>query len=325
MNKFKKYAPRVVTLIVIALIAWYFSKNQNAFKELANIPLYLLVLLIILKVVRIFNSGQFTQATLEAYSNKIPAREGFYIALISSMGNFFGPFLGGASVRAVYLKQKYKFSYSDFASALSGFYFITFIVYSFIGLLSLVVIHAEFGEYSYLAYLFFAGWFVTTLYMARVKSINWIVKKFEGKSKYSDRMLRQVNQVIKGWHIIKGDKKLYHRLVRLTFVAFLISLLVALVEFKAVGANWSLASLSLYVALAAVSLLVSVTPSAIGIREAIFIFSGNLLGLSNKQIIQIALIDRGATFAVMGVSYILIKSHGGFKQVATKAKAKKAA
>lgn len=318
MRLFKKIFPTLITAAIFGLIVWYFINNQEAFDELLHIPVSLLVLLVVLKIVRIFNSGQFTKATIDAFNNKIPAKESFYIALISSMGNFFGPFLGGASVRAVYLKKKYKFSYTDFASTLSGFYFITFIVYSFLGLLALLAIQLQDGIYSTLLYLVFAAWFIGTVALAKVKSLTGLLHKIEGKLGPFNKMLKQLNSVIVGWRVLKDDKRLYRKLVWLTFIGFLISFAVSWVEFSAVNATKALAPLSLYVVLSALSLLLSITPSAIGVREAIFIFSSQLLGLSTQQVLQIALIDRAATFAVMGTSYMVIKSHGGFKKIVAK-------
>src|SRR5690606_5319970 len=107
---------------------------------------------------------------------------------------------------------------------------------------------------------------------------------------------------------------LLRRLNALTFYGFIISGAIVWLEFWAVGVHIGFIPLALYVTLSALSLLVSITPSAIGIREAIFIFSGSLLGLTNAQILQVAVIDRGVTFAVMFATYWALKTHGYIKK-----------
>jgi len=43
------------------------------------------------------------------------------------------------------------------------------------------------------------------------------------------------------------------------------------------------------------SLLISLTPGALGIREWIFFLTSDILGISGEGIMQLALLDRGAT------------------------------
>lgn len=307
MSKYAKLARHVFTIGVLALFAWYLWKNSNDFKFLLSISPALIVSIAVLKLLNIANSGQFMKHVLAVYDKAIPTWESFYISLLSSMGNFFGPYLGGASIRAVYLKNKYNFTYTKFMASLSGYYFITFLIYSVLGLVALGVIHVQGGVYSWLVYAALSVWLLSTILLGGIRNLDVVVDKLGGRVGLLRRILHRINEIVKGWRLVKDDKRLVRRLYIITAFGFLISLATSYLEFKAVGAKTVLAPLALYVALATFSMLLSITPSSIGVREAIFIFSSSLLGLTTEQILQIAIIDRGITFLVMAITYVATK------------------
>jgi len=66
-------------------------------------------------------------------------------------------------------------------------------------------------------------------------------------------------------------------------------------EFYALGVGANLLKILLYNCLAGVSLLISLTPGALGVREGIFFLTSDVLGISGDGIMQLALLDRGVT------------------------------
>lgn len=307
MKKALKFLNKFVTIFVIGLFIWYIRENPGFFDAILAAPLIPVVIVVIMKVLRTANSGLFIKRTVEAYDKKIPNIESFYIAMLSTLGNFFGPYLGGAGVRAVYLKKKYNLSYTKFGSTLSGFYIINFFVNSALGLLALFAIHAEFGQYSILIYLVFVGWLVSTLILAEVKNLNPLLSFTKKRARFMGRIVNRLNEIVLGWRMVRDNKKLFMSLNRLTVWGFLISMVMGYFEFVAIGVKPSIAALALYTSLSALSLLLSVTPGSIGIREAILLFSSGLMGLTNEQVIQISIIDRAVTFFLLFVMYIIFK------------------
>ncbi len=302
----------LISFAVLIIFGWYLVANYHSFKQLLDIPLLFVLALVALNVVKIYNNGLFIKYSLDFYDKHIGDRESFYVALLTAIGNFFGPFLGGAGVRAIYLKKKHRLSYTDFAATLSGFYFITFIVNAAIGLLALVVIQAQLHLASWIMYITFAGWLTASLVLAEVKNIDRIADLAK-RASFLGRLTTYINNSVHGWQAIKRDKKLIARLNRVTVYGFLILYAITYIEFRAVHVNASIASLSLYVTISALSLLVSVTPGAIGVREAMFIFTSRLISLNTSQILAIAVIDRAATFVVLLGGYLILKSHGYYK------------
>lgn len=310
MSKKTKLAGKVITLITYGIFIWYFLANLDSFKTLLSVSIWPLIGIAVFKLISIHNSGQFMRSILSVYSKNIPNKESFYVALLSSMGNFFGPYLGGPGVRAVYLKKKYKLSYTDFASTLSGYYIISFFIYSLIGILMLVLINIQTGEYSWIMYFVMLGWLVSTIIIAEVRNIDKILVHIEKRASFLHGIFKRINLILKGWRLVRENKPLFYKLNRLTAYGFLITYVSTYFQFVAIGAHTSLLAIALYVVLSNLSLLVSITPGAIGIREAIFIFSSSLLGLSVQQIVQLAIIGRGITFLVMFIVFLGFKATG---------------
>lgn len=306
MNK-KRILSRLFTLIILAGFAWYFYANADSFKSLLNLSLLPLIGIFIFKIIRIYNTGQFLRSILIAWKKPISRMESFDVALISTIGNYFGLYLGGAGARAIYLKKKHGLSYTDFITTLSGQYLITFRIYSFIGLVVLVLIHLQTGVYSWIFYIVMASWLIATLFFFRSRKLAALIFNRKYKKKVVNRLSSKLQNVYEGLHEIRKDKELYSKLNRLTIYGFLITFVVIYCQFMLIDVNPSITGMVLYVILTNLSLLVSITPGGIGVREALFIFSSNLLGLSIDQVLILAVIARTTTFLVMFVSYIFVR------------------
>jgi len=95
--------------------------------------------------------------------------------------------------------------------------------------------------------------------------------------------------------MISGDKGLLLGLVWITVGNFAVMTAIYALEFFALGVGANLLTILLYNCLAGVSLLISLTPGALGIREGIFFLTSDVLGISGDGIMQLALLDRGVT------------------------------
>ncbi|MEX0748982.1 MAG: lysylphosphatidylglycerol synthase transmembrane domain-containing protein [Candidatus Saccharimonadales bacterium] len=303
----KKRFGLVSTVFFIAIFFYYFINNREVFYELASVSALALVLISLLKVGKILNSSLYNIATVGAYGKKLPFWDSFYMSLLTTIGNYFGPLLGGAGIRAMYLKKKYKFAYTDFIATLSGFYIISFSVASLIGLLSLWHIQTQTGEYMPILYLLFGSLLTFTVFLALapnkkfLKLIPQNVKPLAGLTTTLDR-------VLDGWDLIRHNAKLFIRLSWLTLGGIMLAFFTSLVEFWALGIDLSIAPLFLYSTLSTVTLLVSITPGSIGIKEGIYIFTSDLLGITNAQVLQLAVIDRGVNYVVLFVLYLILRA-----------------
>ena len=308
MKFFKKYANLIITLLFFGLLGWYFVNNREALSSLMNVPWWIVLLLLTMKASRIFVTGLFTKFTLEAFDKKMSYKEVNYLSLLSSIGNFFGPILGGASIRAVYLKKKHNFEYSKFISTLYGFYIVTFLSNALIGLI-LVANYMLRGNQSaelWAVAAVFMFIFLANLALVVIpgKLLHRIVELLGFLPK---RLVKIANLMIGGWETIRTNNKLIVKLFMLNLVITTMIVVESSVLYQLFVSSWQLSSVVLYSILGTLSTLVSVTPGAVGVKEAIFLFSSSVTSVTPDQILQMATIDRSATFLLLLISYITVK------------------
>ena len=121
-----------------------------------------------------------------------------------------------------------------------------------------------------------------------------------------DKVVKFVKRILEGWNIIINRKDILFKLVLVTFGNIFLSTIISMIEFKALGINISIANIILYSCLSGVSLLISITPGSLGLREALFLLTSESLGLKNEYIMQMALLDRGIMFGLLLILSIVI-------------------
>ncbi|MFC1780523.1 YbhN family protein [Patescibacteria group bacterium] len=302
----KKYISVILTILFLSIFCIYFFQNQEDFKPLLQLSIPILVIISLLKVLTIFSMGLFIKIVLKPFKKKMSLAESFYISTLSTIGNYFMPLRGGAGIRAVYLKKKLKLSYSHFISTLSGNYIITFAVYSIIGLVSLILIQVKYNISSTILYIFFITLALVTLTLSLVKIPKRILEISE-KPGILNRISKILVNIAKGWSFITSNKSLLVKLLFITFLNFLITASITFLGFKSIGVNLTFPSLLLYVSLSGTSLLISLTPGSIGIREGVLLLSASIIATTSENILQVAVIDRGLSFFVLLFLYIIIK------------------
>ncbi len=261
----------------------------------------------LLKFTRLLTTGLFTKFTLGAFNKNISFRESNYIAIITAAGNFFGPLLGGASIRAVYLKKKHNLEYSKFISTMYGYYLITYTNYAAIALVALVAIYTHFG---YINGLKVTGLFLLAVLFAGIVAIVMPTKYAIGLSNM--RVLRPLRKhlqmAINGWGEIKVHPGLIRSLAIISFVVFLILVTESFILYNLFSADVFFASVVLYTVMGVFTMLISITPGAIGFREGLYLLIPSVLLLDSTQIIQMATVDRSVSFILLVIMIMLTKT-----------------
>ena len=303
MKKLGEYVKIFITIVVLVFFIYYFVNNRDDFVHvLSTSPKYLIPIFIINTGV-LFLNGVFIKIILKSFKKNIYISEASYLAVVSSLANYFLPMRGGLIYKSVYLKKKFKFPFSHFISSLYGNYIIVFLVNSLIALIVLFLIQSRTSVLSLPLYAFFGMLFVSMIVLSVVK---FPVEKIrEGKYKFVNRVVNIIKNILNGWNIILKDKKLLISLLMITILGFIFSVLLFYLQFQALGINTNLVSVILYSCLSGVSLLVSLTPGSLGIREGIFVITSDILGITNEQVMQLALLDRGVGLVVM-VFWVLV-------------------
>lgn len=307
MPKFfkKKYLSSPLTIIFIALFAWYFFSHLDSFKPLLDISALALVLVGLTKFANHAINGVFMKLTVEVFTRKMSLLESIYVAILSAIGNFFGPLLGGTTIRAVYLKKVYNLPYSFFTSTLAGYYLILFAVNNVLAIIALLLLGKSTYQSSLL--LFFAVWLLVLIGLMFARLPDRAKLGRLDKHRLTNFFWSGIYEVETGWHRLLKTRLMLVKLCLLALAGFAVAYITALVEFKAIHAPISVAALGLYTVISISSMLISLTPGAIGIRESLLLLTSSVMGVSNAQILQVSVIDRGASFLILFILYLAIK------------------
>lgn len=307
----KKYASSILTLAVTVLFVWYGLAHPELFTPLGQVGAGFLLLIIFFRIVTIWSNGLFTKWTVEAFTNKLSMREGFMVAVLTAVGNFFGPLLGGMGIRAIYLKKYHRLSYSKFTATLVGYYQMMFIFNSLLAVIGLLLLPRT-GQSNALL-LFFIAWIIgfASLAIVRLPARSRLASLEQNKvGKFVIKILYDIED---GWKLLRQNRSLMLKMAALAVVNLVALYLISLFEFMALGFAINFAALALYTALVQASLLLSITPGAVGLREAMLLILAATIGLTTPQILQLAVLDRGIYFVMLGV-LMLVTRHSKMRQ-----------
>lgn len=302
----KKYSSKLITLLFVVAFAYYGLTNKDSFSALSNVTIVSMLLIALGRCLMFLSNGLFTKWTAEAFTRKLTVGEGTYVGILSAIGNFFGPLLGGASIRAVYLKKVHNLSYSKFTSTLMGYYLILFTANALCAISALVFIDTSAQRNLLLTV--FIGWFLILVAMMFIKLPKKEKAERISSKKIFNRLVKIVYEIEDGWRTISSNKKLLVRLATLAIFNFAAILFMSFIEFRALNIGITLPSLVLYTSFISVSLLISLTPGAIGVRETMLFFISSTLMISAAEILQVAVIDRGVNFILLLILFAITRS-----------------
>ncbi len=293
----KKYLSLIITTTVLILFGFYIYKNPEIINTVLSVSPLFIILIMLLFLGLFFIEGIFIKATLKVFEKDIDLREAYYLSSISRIGNFLLPLRAGAVFRATYLKNKHNFDYTKFLSTLYTYYILLFLLNSVIALLAILIKYLESGESYTLVTLFFIGIFLSMLFLILAR------KPIEIGSftlpKIVVKVQNLLSQFITSWDKIVRSKELFKTLFYLTMGNIFISAVIHYLEFISLGIETTVTDIVLYTCLSGVSLLISITPGSIGLREGVFVLTSESIGINQQQIMELALLDRGIMFVLL--------------------------
>ncbi|MFO0781335.1 MAG: lysylphosphatidylglycerol synthase domain-containing protein [Candidatus Saccharimonadales bacterium] len=260
----KQIAAVTVLIVTGAAFAYYFKTHPEVGKLLRDVPLTTLGILLLLYIATVGALVLIFTATLRLCKLKIEAGEVSLLTAYSSVINFFGPLQSGPAFRAVWLYQKYKLNLKAYAMA-------TFVYYLFFGFFSgLFLISGLFGWWTLLLSIIGAS----CIYFA--VGTRWIAPRLK-------------NLDMRGWYYLA-----IATLIQVSLMAVIYT-----IELKAVDPNINVGQAIIYTGAANLALFVSLTPGAIGFREAFLLFSQQLHHISPSVIVATNILDRTLYITLM--------------------------
>jgi uncharacterized membrane protein YbhN (UPF0104 family) len=271
-------AVTIMTATVAAFI-WYFASHPEVRHQLSQTSPRVMLLILALYLMGIVALAFVTIATVRLYKLRLKTEESLLLTMYTAIVNFFGPLQSGPAFRAVYLKKKYDFSLKHYTIATMVYYFL----YGGISVLLLISGILKWWLVPLIAWILFCMWFA-------VRS-KWLKPKLEGAN-------------LKGWYL----------LALATLAQIIIVVLIYYTELRTVAPGTSFSQAVIYTGAANLALFVSLTPGAIGFREAFLVFTQNLSHVSDSTIVAANILDRAMYIILLAILAAIIFSTHATKQ-----------
>jgi len=288
--KLKSLITTIILLILALLLAFYIKNNLSDFSSLSLVSPYLIIFLIILFIFNYFILGLLTKYLISPLNVKIGFFESFQIAVVTGFYNLITPFRGGMAARAVYLKKKHDFSYSDFFASLSASYVIMFFIAGLIGLITSYFIYMKTGEFNIIIFFVFL-----ITFLGMISIIIFSPRLPKTRSSFINKFINVVN----GWTLIKNNKKIILVISILTLIQTFVSALSGYLSFHVFGIEISFIEALFLTSIGTISIIIAVTPANLGIGEAIGVFSALTLGITPAQSLTVAVLGRAISFITL--------------------------
>lgn len=274
----------VIYLIVLLFLGLFITRYWEDFRSIQIVNPQAVIPISIFILIFLVINGLINQVILRGYKVPVPLSVSVGLASANSVGNLLIPMRGGTVSNAVFLKKKYDFSYSLFLSLLSAIYIVVFWTSSLFGIIIMLLqkfvrnqeIPLNLFIFFLLVFIFFS---VIILFSPEIPLTKY-------------RFINRFIQVLNDWRLINKNRKIVISLIFLTILNTLVVAIATYFEFILVGEKIDLDKLIIYTIFSGFSLLVSVTPGNIGIRESFAAYSALVLGISLPLVLIVSAVDR---------------------------------
>jgi uncharacterized membrane protein YbhN (UPF0104 family) len=278
-------------LIVIAFL-YYVIVNRERFLDLLDLSPDLVGLMVGMTLILIIGSGVINLMLYREFGAELTFIESIGLAAVNSLANLL-PFSAGLIAKAVYLKERHQLAYSQFIVSTLALQ-LTFVSTS--GLLGLVVMLVlELVVREQTTPLVYLGFFLMSI------SSLILMLPLDARIKPS-RLKKFITPIWDGWRILRRNPLLVMRLVvvqLLMSVAFAWRLWAA---FKTLSHPVMIAQCLLFSSASVLSHFISITPSGLGVREAIVAALSSMLGFDLGVSTVAVGIDRIVSSAVIAIA-----------------------
>ncbi len=305
MKNLKKILSVVLLVIILALFIYYIKNNLHDFTSITLVNPIWMIAILFTSLIFSYTNGLVIRLQMQSFKINLKPKEWFGLSVITTFYNTITPFRGGLLAKATYLKNKYKFSYTNSLATISGIYVINFFAASIIGLIALLSIYMNYGIFNPIITLMYLGFFFPTAFLILFSP------KFP-MTKY--RIINKFFEVANGWHTLRKEIWIVSRLSVITITQAIVLSISTMISFYVFDIALPFDKAIFLVTISTFSVLVAITPAGLGIGEAIAVFSGLIIGITPAQSLSVAIMGRvvGAVYIfILGpiFSYILLKEH----------------
>jgi len=274
MKKSLKIAA-AIGILAATLIAFahYAKGHPEVLRQLQHTSPWLIIVLVGCYLVWFAALVIILRVSVQLYNKTLPPQENILLNAYSTLANFFGPGQSGPAVRGLYLKKRH-------GLPIKSYIFASLLYYGFYAVIS--------------AFFLFAGsqaWWKTLVVMLLAGAGSWVVIRWYAKKSHLTNNSLSMTKV--GW------------LGLATAVQMVMQFVIFYIELHATQPGVSAGQALSYTGAANFAVFVSLTPGAIGIREAFLVFSHSLHHISNSVIVAANVIDRAVYLVFLGLLFLI--------------------
>ncbi len=296
----KSLVSTVVVVLFVCVAVWYVAANYDDFARIAITNPLMLIPAALFVLINIYGAGVVIDLAVEPHGVKLSRKEAFGLAAITRFSNQFSPSYINATIRATYLKRTYGITYAKFSSSFLISSLLQFMVtgamilITFLAMNNLSTVNTPLIAIGVALLIF-----VVILYIPLGKVIKFLNKKMDRGNKIS-HLYGRLSDMLVGYETVRKHPGLFSR----TFIQMVINIialaLVYFTLFEALGIHTTILQTMFIASFTNWSVLFSVTPGNLGVREGLMVVSAGIAGVSIPATLLVAIMIRLITFAISG-------------------------
>lgn len=303
-----KHLKSIFGIAVIGLAVYYGLTNVEKFSSVKNIEAGSALLLLTYGVLSYFFLALTFNYTMKLFGIKLKAKEWIGLTLTNTMYNYIMPARSGFFARAYYLKEKYAFDYAKYVSFLGGSFVVSFLVAS---LTSMCLIGINYYVNNQLYDMLFYISLTVFLGTATFSLVFWNHGQPNIKTgwKKPDNFIANT---VSGLQYFRSSKDILKKVFFINFALILIRSVRLYFAFLAINVDVGFLDVFIMHSILVFSIVISLTPGNIGIKEGIIVLMAGLMSISLNDAILAAAIDRAVSMIIVFSSgtvyhFVLIK------------------
>ena len=277
----------VVLAITVGAFAYFFAATEDVVVLKKISPGNLCFLLLLCCTAILANGGQFKYLS-KVFNIRLTFTEWFGLTVINTMFNYFVPARGGMIARALYMKKRYDLTLSEYASLMAGATWFGFLISSLSAVILCFGCYFFFDEF----YKVIMSFSLITLSLCIAVGVLVSRTTLARFSILNERVHNILSLVGRGLHRFKDNTQLLVPICCFSLCFLLLSAARLYWAFLSIGIDVHWLKILLVQAFSGFLLVVSITPGNLGIREGFIGLFASVLGISVKQAILGALVDR---------------------------------
>ncbi len=266
-KKPRKIVSGLIVLLILALGSYYYSNHTSDFHLITTLSFLELFLLLCVTILTSLFYGFQLKIITDHYDLGLNFPEYYGLSQSTTFINFFTPFGGAASFKAIYLKKIHGFPYSSFLASMGIVNIIKFLINAFLGVI-------------FLFYFRIALLNPLILLMGSILIGTLAFLTFGHRITRLDIPFRKtIDPVLREWKGVSQDRSTIIKLVIMSLIIFTVTSLSIYFSFHAFSSDIPLITCGAIASFTIITGALNLVPGNFGIKEAIIITLANLTGV----------------------------------------------